>query len=151
MDPNPEIDTALHVLKGSVQKVLGTPVTTGVWAERNKGRLTVECTVRPSEHEIVRIGELANDMVRKDIPVEMFEMDRTDAERTFGRIIYDRFPVPDDVRILTLTRIREWNINCCRGPHLSSTGGLGRIGIRKWRFREARGELEISFEIDNDK
>jgi len=148
MIPNPDVDTALHVLKGSVQKVLGTPLTTGVWAEGHKGRLTVECTARPSEEEMARIEEMANDMVGRDLPVEMFEMDRSEADRTFGPIIYDKFPVPDHARVLALTRIRDWNINCCGGPHLPSTGGLGRISIRKWRFREARGELEISFEIE---
>ena len=38
MRPNPRVDTALHVLKGAVQKVLGTPLTTAVFAEGDKGR-----------------------------------------------------------------------------------------------------------------
>jgi len=110
--------------------------------------LTVECVKAPSPEEIDRVQHEANGMIARDLPVEMFEMDRSEAERTFGPIIYDRFPVPDHVKVLTITRIEGWNINCCKGPHLPTTGSLGSIVVRKWRFRGSRNELELSFEVD---
>lgn len=32
---------ALHVIKGAIQKVLGTQLATSIYAEGNKGRITV--------------------------------------------------------------------------------------------------------------
>jgi Ser-tRNA(Ala) deacylase AlaX len=43
--------------------------------------------------------------------------------------------------------IENWNINCCLGPHHSSTGDIPPISIRKWRYRDSKNELEISFEL----
>jgi alanyl-tRNA synthetase len=74
-------------------------------------------------------------------------MNRKEAEEKFGNDIYDKFPVPSHIRTLTLTMIKDWNINCCLGPHHSSTGEIPPISIRKWRYRDSKSELEISFEL----
>ena len=147
MRPNPTIDTALHVLKGSVQRVLNATLTTGIWAEGDRGRLTVQFDRKPTEEEMGRIEGLSNGKIAEDAPVEMFEMERGEAEMKFGKIIYDRFPVPPHVKVLTITRMGGWNINCCLGPHLKTTGEIGKLTITKHRFRAGRGELEISFTV----
>lgn len=147
MKINKDVDSALHVLKGAVQKVLGTKLTTSVYGEENKGRLTVECFRKPTDSQMEEIEELAFEMIQDDFPVEMFEMDRREAEEKFGNDIYDKFPIPSHITRLTLTMIEDWNINCCLGPHHSSTGEVPPISIRKWRYRESKNELEISFEL----
>jgi alanyl-tRNA synthetase len=149
MKPNPKVDSALHVLKGAVQKVLGAWLTTSVFAEGNKGRLAVEYKGKPSRDQIEEIERLANRKIAEDLDIEMFEMDREEAEREFGSIIYDKFPVPSTVKRLTITRIKDWNVNCCLGPHVRSTGEIGRIKILKWRSRQSRKELEISFVVED--
>jgi len=147
MKPNPKVDSALHVLKGAVQKVLNATLTTSVYAEENKGRLTVEYDGKPTEKQIREIEMLANKKIDENVPIEMFEMDRKEAEETYGNIIYDKFPVPAHVQKLTITRIGDWNINCCLGPHVKTTGGIGQIKILKHRARPNKKELEISFEV----
>ena len=147
MKPNPKIDSALHVLKGAVQKVLDTPLTTSVYAEGNKGRLTVEYEGDTSEEQIRDIEALANQKIREDVAIERIEIDRDEAERKFGNAMYDKFPVPAHVRRLTIARIDGWNINCCLGPHVKSTGEIGTLKITHHRARPARKELEISFEV----
>ena len=147
MKPNAGVDTALHVLKGAVQKVLGATLTTSVYAEENRGRLTVEHGEKPTDQQIAEIERLANQKIKEDVPVEMFAMGRREAEERYGRIIYDRFRVPEHVTELNLVEIKGWNINCCLGPHLAGTGGLGKIRILKYRARPARKELEISFSV----
>ena len=146
MKPNPKIDSALHVLKGAVQKVLDTPLTTSVYAEGNKGRLTVEYEGNPSEEQIRDIEALANQKISEDVPIESVEMDRNEAERKFGNAMYDKFPVPAHVRRLTIAIIQGWNVNCCLGTHVKSTGEIGPLKITHHRARPARKELEISFE-----
>lgn len=147
MKPNPKIDSALHVLKGSVQKVLNATLTTSVYAEGNKGRLKVEYEGKLTEEQIQEIEKLANDKIKENVPIEMFEMDRKKAEEKYGGIIYDKFPVPSHVQKLTITQIQYWNINCCLGPHVKTTSEIGQLKILKYRFRENRKELEISFEL----
>jgi alanyl-tRNA synthetase len=148
MKPNPKVDSALHVLKGAVQKVLGAELTTSVFAEGNKGRLTVEYGEKPTQEQMEEIEKLVNQIIEENLSIEMFEMDREEAEKEFGTIIYDKFPVPSYVKRLTITRIKDWNINCCLGPHVKTTGEIGRIKILKWRVRQSRKELDISFVIE---
>jgi len=147
MKPNIDVDSALHILKGAVQKVLGATLTTSVFAEGNKGRLTVEFHRGPTEEEMQEILKMANSKIQENVPIEMIRIDREEAESRFGTIIYDKFPVPDHVKVLTLTWIEGWNTNCCMGPHHDKTGEVLPISIRKWRHRPSRGELEISFEV----
>jgi alanyl-tRNA synthetase len=146
-NPNPKVDSALHVLKGAVQKVLNATLTTSVYAEGNKGRLSVEYEGKPTEQQIQEIEDLANKKIQENVPIEMFEMDRKEAESKYGNIIYDKFPVPAHVQKLTITQIQDWNINCCLGPHVATTGEIGKIKILKCRSRPNRKELEISFEL----
>jgi alanyl-tRNA synthetase len=145
--PNPKVDSALHVLKGAVEKVLSASLTTSVYAEENKGRLTVEYEQKPTEEEMQEIEKLANDKINENVPIEMFEIQRTEAEEKYGNAMYDKFPVPDHVKKLTLTRIADWNLNCCLGPHVENTGEIGALKIRKYRARPGKKSLEISFEL----
>ena len=145
---DPRVDSALHVIKGAIQKVLGAELTTSVYVGENKGRITVEYGEKPVEEQIKEIEELANRKIQENVPIEVFEMDREEAEAMFGRIIYDKFSVPPHVRKLKIVQIKDWNINCCAGEHVKTTGEIGRIKIRKVRARQKRGELEISFEVE---
>lgn len=147
MKPNPTVDSALHILKGAVQKVLNATLTTSVYAEEDKGALTVEYAGDPSEEQIKKIEQLANEKIKENVPIEMFDMDRDEAEEKYGDIIYDKFPVPSHIDRLTITRIEDWNINCCLGPHVDRTGDIGQLSITNYRARKSRGELRISFKV----
>jgi alanyl-tRNA synthetase len=139
--------TALHVLKGAVQKVLGAKLTTGVYVNGNDGRLTVQFNRKPTVEEISRIENEANACVKRNQEVNVFEMDRKEAELKFGDIIYDAFPVPSHITRLKIAHIEGWNINCCNKTHTRTTGEVGKIKIDDFRFRPAKGILEISFKV----
>jgi alanyl-tRNA synthetase len=145
---NPKVDSALHVLKGAVQKVTGATVTTGVWQEGNLGRLTVEIDRDITEDEKSEIERLANEKIRENVEIEVLRMERSEAEQRFGNAMYDKFPVPSHIKNLTVVHIPDWNVNCCIGEHTKTTGEIGAIRIRKLRYRDAKKELEIGFEIE---
>ncbi len=147
MKADPKIDSALHILKGAVQTVLNATLTTNVYGEGNKGRLTVEFGEKPTDSQMEEIEKLANNKIKENVPIEMFEIDRKEAEKKHGNIIYDKFPVPTSIQRLTLTQIKNWNINCCLGPHVKTTGEVLQIKILTHRARPNRKELEISFEV----
>jgi alanyl-tRNA synthetase len=139
--------TALHVLKGAVRKVLGAKWTASVYVKGNHGRLTVQYNRKPTQEELKRIEELANKKVLENVPVKVIEMDRGEAERVFGDEMYDLFPVPEDVKTLSIVIIEDWNINACNKMHTKTTGEIGYIKIEDVRFRSSKNLLEISFNI----
>jgi alanyl-tRNA synthetase len=140
--------TAVHVLKGAVQKVLGAKWTASVHVSGGRGRLTVQFDRKPTDEELARVEEAANAKVAEGAEVVEFEMDRGEAEGHFGDSIYDLYPVPAGVSRLRIVRIPDWNINCCIEGHTDSTAAVGRIRLGQTRFRNSRRELELEFELD---
>ncbi|MEM0025300.1 MAG: alanyl-tRNA editing protein [Zestosphaera sp.] len=146
--------TALHVLKGAVVRVLGEGSlwTASTYVSGKHGRLTVTCPTKPSDEQVKEIEELANKKVLEDLRVEVKTMLRTEAEKTYGNVIYDLFPVPPDVKELTLVIVYDvdgsiWNINACNKEHLPSTRFIGSIVLEKPRFRASKKLLEIPFNV----
>ena len=141
--------SALHVLKGAAQKVLGTNSTASVYVSGGSGRLTVQAVRKPTQEELGRVEQEANAVIREGAEVLGFEMEREEAEKHFGDSIYDMFPVPKGVPLLRIVRIPDWNVNCCREKHVENTSEIGEIRLEGVRFRNSKRLLEISFRLLN--
>lgn len=139
--------SAVHVVKGAVQSVLGAKWTASVYVSGRHGRLTVQFDRKATDDEVRRIEEAANDKVSEGAEVLEFEMERGEAEGHFGDAIYDLFPVPSEVTLLKIVRIPDWNINCCNERHVDSTAEIGRIKLGRPRFRNSKRELEVEFDL----
>ncbi len=139
--------SAVHVLKGAVQEVLGAKSTASVHVSGSHGRLTVKFDREPEAEELSRIERRANEKISEGAEVLEFEMERPEAEGHFGEEIYDLFPVPPEVTLLKIVRIPDWNINCCNEPHVDNTLQIGEIRLGKPRFRHSKGELELEFDL----
>ncbi len=139
--------TALHVLKGAVVKVLGARWTTGVHVKGNHGRLTLQYDRKPTPEEITRIEELANSKIKEDAPVEVTDMERTEAEELHGDAIYDLFTISSAITRLSILHIPGWNVNACNKQHTLTTAQIGRLTITKTRHRATKRLLEISYDI----
>jgi alanyl-tRNA synthetase len=135
------------VLKGAVQHVLGAKWTASVFVSGNHGRLTVQFDRKPTDEEVARIEQVANDKVLEGAEVVEFEMEKDEAEGHFGNAIYDLFPVPSSVTRLKIVRIPDWNINCCIENHVDNTSQVGRIRLGSPKFRNSRKELELEFNL----
>jgi alanyl-tRNA synthetase len=144
---NIKVDSALHVLKGAVQKVINAPITTSVFAENDHGRLVIEFDRDITEQEIQQIEKEANNKIQENVSIKVLDIQREQAEQQFGNKIYDKFPVPAHIKNLKVVVIDDWNWNCCIGQHFAKTGEIGSIKIIKTRFRNSRNELEISFDV----
>jgi len=62
-------DTALHVLKGAIVKVLGerAAITTSVgFLGKCKAELIVQLSEKPSEQDILNIQNAANDKIKRE-------------------------------------------------------------------------------------
>jgi alanyl-tRNA synthetase len=141
--------TALHVLKGAVQKVLGAEWTAGVYTKEHYGRLSVKFDRKPEEEEIQRIENLANQKIMENSEIEVYDLGRSAAEKRWGEIIYDLFPLPEEISRLTVIRLPDWNVNACNKKHTKTTGEIGEIKIVKTRYRKSKELLEVSFNLEN--
>ena len=139
--------TAVHVLKGAVQRVLGAKWTVSVFVSGTHGRLVVQFDRKPTDEEVARIEQVSNDKVSEGAEVVEFEMEKDEAEGHFGNAIYDLFPVPSSVTRLKIVRIPDWNINCCIENHVDNTSQVGRIKLSSPKFRNSRKELELGFDL----
>lgn len=144
----------MHLLKGAVVKVLGEDSmwTASTYTSGKHGRLTVTCSIKPSDEQLRRIEELTNTKVLSDLRIETKTMHRGEAEKTYGHVIYDLFPVPPEIKELSLVIVYDvdgaiWNINACNKEHLPSTRFIGEIHLEKPRFRASRKLLELPFNI----
>lgn len=141
--------TALHILKGAIQNVLGAKWTSGVYVNGGHGRLAVKFDRKPKESEILRIEEEANKKIVENVPVEELILDRDEAEKRWGDAIYDLFPLPPSITKLNILHIQGWNVNACKAKHTKTTGEVGGLKIVKTRYREAKKLLEVSFDVQN--
>ena len=139
--------SALHVLKGATQKTLGARWTASIYASGKHGRLTVQFDRKPTELELARIEQAANQEISEGVEMIEFEMDKEEAQGHFGDQIYDLFPVPSSVTRLRLVRIPDWNVNCCIERHVENTALIGKIRLGTPRFRNSRKELELEFDL----
>nr|3RFN_A Chain A, BB_1wnu_001 [Pyrococcus horikoshii OT3] len=141
--------SALHVVKGAVVKAAGSAAkwTTSTYVKGNKGVLIVKAALELDKWAWAAMEALANEKVKENAPIKIYELPREEAEKMFGEDMYDLFPVPEDVRILKVVVIEDWNVNACNKEHTKTTGEIGPIKIRKVRFRKSKGLLEIHFEL----
>lgn len=139
--------SAVHVVKGAVQKVLGAKWTASVYVSGRHGRLTVQFDRKPTAEEVAGIERAANEKIAEGAEVLEFEMEKEEAEGHFGDAIYDLFPVPSGVTRLKIVRIPEWNINCCTEAHVENTLQIGRVRLGTPRFRNSKRELEVEFDL----
>jgi alanyl-tRNA synthetase len=140
--------TALHVLKGALAKVLGIKWTTSVYVNGSHGRLTVQFHRKPTDNEIEDVEKNSNLKIIENIPIEVLEMDRNEAEERWGNAIYDLFPISESIRILNIFHLPKWNVNACNKVHTRNTGEIGRLKIAKTRFRTKKHLLEISYDVE---
>jgi alanyl-tRNA synthetase len=137
----------VHVVKGAVQQVLGAKWTASVYVSGKHGKLTVQFDRKATEEELARIERAANEKIAEGAEVLEFEMEKQEAEGHFGDAIYDLFPVRSGVTRLKIVRIPDWNINCCNESHLENTLQIGRVKLGTPRFRNAKKELELEFDL----
>jgi alanyl-tRNA synthetase len=135
--------TATHVVLEAAKKVLGSHVwQAGAQKGEESTRLDIAHFKRITPEEIAEIEMLANRMVMANIPVKAEWVDRTEAEKRHGFVLYQG-GVPPGSKIRTVT-VGE-NVQACAGTHCLSTGLIGAIKILKTeRVQDGVERLEFA-------
>lgn len=120
--------TATHLLHAALRQVLGEHVSqkgSNITAERL--RFDFSHSSRLTEQESRRVEELVNEKIDQDLPVDVVEIDKTQA-LTEGALAFFPEKYPDRTTVYT---IGDFSKELCGGPHVSSTGMIGRIKITR--------------------
>src|SRR5213594_4043746 len=122
--------TGTHALIGAARRVLGEHVwQAGVQKEVESSRLDITHyrEITPTERE--RIERLVNQVILRDIPVQVAWMAREKAEAKYGYRLYQGGAVPGSK--IRVVRIQGWDAEACGGTHVKRTGELGVFRIEK--------------------
>lgn len=125
-----KIHTATHILNGSSRAILGPWVWQhSAFKEENYGRLDITHYAHLTYDEIMKIEDLANEIVRKNMQVCAKFMPRKEAEEKYGFRLYQGGVFPS--KILRVVNIGDWDIEACGGTHTRNTAEVGLIKIVK--------------------
>jgi alanyl-tRNA synthetase len=136
--------TATHIINTAAREVLGDHVWQhGSEKTSEKARLDITHYENLNEKEIEKIEERANEIVRKNLPVKIEWLPRSEAEKKYGFRIYQGGPVPSDkLRIVSIGNIDH---EACGGTHCERTGEVGFITILKTkRIQDGVNRIEFT-------
>jgi alanyl-tRNA synthetase len=119
--------TATHVVGHAARQVLGDHVRqAGARKGVESSRLDVTHFRRIDRDEIEAIERVANEMVRRNLPVKQAWPERNDAEAEHGFDIYQGgIPPGERIRLVTV----DGDVQACAGTHVERTGDIGAITV----------------------
>lgn len=135
--------TATHIVNEAAKTVLGKHIwQTGAQKSTDRARLDLTHYKRISDEEFKEIEMLANMSVMKNLPVFIDWMDRIEAERLYGFVLYQGgVPPGKEIRILRVGN----DVEACGGTHVSNTGLIGPIKLIKTeRIQDGVERIEFS-------
>ena len=162
------MDSALHVIKGSICSILRIPtgmcLISFVYPHLYLGRTTERVSiltgaiggsitinalpVEPSDEQKSLIISNITNKIEENQPFLVFKISRADAEARFRDTMFDKFNVPSSVTELRLVCLEGWNLNANINPVLLSTGLIKKIDITKWKHSSTKATLELVFTVE---
>lgn len=136
--------TATHLIVAAARQILGDHIwQAGAQKGIKKSRIDLSHYKRIKTEELQRIELLANQWVMDNLMVATTWMDRTEAEKTYGFILYQGGVVPGSrIRVV---EIPEVDVQACAGTHVNYTGQIGLVKInRTERIQDGVERLEFS-------
>ena len=154
-----QIHTATHILNGSSRQVLGPWVWQhSAFKEEDYGRIDITHFAHLSEDEVLKIEDMANDIVRRNLKVTNTFMPRQEAEEKYGFRLYQGGVVPG--RLVRVVNIGGWDIEACGGTHSKTTGEVGLIkivkaervqdGVERLEFVAGEAAIEYMHRMDSE-
>jgi len=127
------LHTATHLLQAALRKVLGDHVLQkGQNITNERSRFDFNHKDKLTEEELKKVEGLINEQIEKDLPVGKKIMPIADAEKT-GAIHAFGEKYGDSVNVYFVGKDLESAVSreFCGGPHVTSTGKIGRVRIEK--------------------
>jgi alanyl-tRNA synthetase len=123
-----KLHTATHLLQAALRKVLGDQVTqngSNITDERLRFDFTFSRKLTPEEVE--HVEKMVNDIIAQDLPVKQSFMKYDDAIAK-GALAFFKENYGEEVSVYS---VGDFSIELCGGPHMETTGSLGKFKIAK--------------------
>ena len=135
--------TSTHIINASSRKVLGSWIWQhSAFKDDDHARLDITHHSSLSDNEVKQIEDEANDMIKKNYPVNIDYYDRGTAEQKYGFRIYQGGVVP--VKSVRIVSIEDKDIEACGGTHVKKTEDIELIKITKTK-RIQDGVVRVEF------
>ena len=135
--------TSTHILNASSRKVLGSWIWQhSAFKDDDHARLDITHHSSLSDDEVKKIEDTANEMIKKNLNVNIDYYDRGTAEQTYGFRIYQGGVVP--VKAVRIVSIEDMDVEACGGTHVKKTGDIELIKITKTK-RIQDGVVRLEF------
>ena len=135
--------TSTHILNSSSRSILGSWVWQhSAFKEEDHARLDITHHSALTDDEIVKIENLANSVVKKNMSVNIESFDRGTAEQKYGFKIYQGGIVP--VKSVRIVSIEDFDVEACGGTHVKKTGEIKLVKITRTK-RIQDGVVRIEF------
>ncbi|NPA86562.1 MAG: alanyl-tRNA editing protein [Candidatus Diapherotrites archaeon] len=137
------LHTASHIISALFYDLYGAMVTGGhITAEKAKEMYNVE-KITP---EMIReVFSRANEIVKRDLPVKVYWMEREEALKIPG-IVKLASKMPPEIRVWRIVEIPGVDIQADGGPHVSRTGEIGEIVFLK-KENKGKGKKVVVFTV----
>jgi len=137
--------TATHILLGALRRKFGKHIwQAGAHKSENYARLDVTHYLPLNKDEIREIEDSCNRVIMENREVRTTWMERNEAERKYGFVLYQGGAVPG--RKIRVVEIEDWDIEACGGTHVHRTGEVGFFKIsRVDRIQD--GVIRIEFKV----
>jgi len=125
---NIKYHTCTHLLNAALKKVLGPSVhQKGSNITDERMRFDFSWDNKLTDEEKQKTEDLVNEYINNSIPVEHFEIEKTEALKLGAESMFiDKYG-----DIVTLYKIGDISLEFCGGPHVSNTNELGHFKIIK--------------------
>jgi alanyl-tRNA synthetase len=135
--------TSTHILNSSARGVLGSWVWQhSAFKEADHARLDITHHSSLTDEQVQAIEKAANDIVAKDMVVNIENYDRGTAEQKYGFRIYQGGVVP--VKSVRIVSIEDWDVEACGGTHVKKTKDVDLIKITRTK-RIQDGVVRLEF------
>ncbi|OIP05989.1 alanine--tRNA ligase [Candidatus Berkelbacteria bacterium CG06_land_8_20_14_3_00_43_10] len=120
--------TATHLLLAALRQTLGEEIyQKGSNITDERLRFDFNYPEKLTDDQIIKVEDIVNETIEKDIPVTMVEMPKEEALKTV-KVSFDPSKYGDMVKVYS---IGDFSSELCGGPHVGSTGVLGKFNITK--------------------
>ena len=139
--------SATHILNSAARNNLGSWIwQNSAFKDENYARLDITHHSSLTKQEIKQIENTANEVVQRNLPININVFERSNAEEKYTFRIYQGGAVPSNhVRIVN---IDGWDVEACGGTHVNKTGEIGLIKILKTE-RIQDGVVRLEFVSGN--
>jgi misacylated tRNA(Ala) deacylase len=138
---DPRMHTAEHIVNQTMVRLFHCGRSFSAHIERKKSKLDYHFDRALRDEEVRELEKCVNEVVERGMPVLEQFIDREEAKGLFN---LERLPEDAGERIRVI-RIGDYDACPCIGPHVTTTGEIGRFRVISTSFEN--GVLRVRYKL----